>query len=257
VFKQFRLKLSPALSLKEQRINHSWAYPLYAALIEKIDGALAELLHEQGQGLVSQYLDFSAGESVWYITVFGAARSAVTEAVQELYEISLSKYESALRIGAKEVCAEFSEREFCEKYMLLEKPSGRITLYFNSPTSFKSAGRYAIFPTKELILQSCVHKWNALAEVYKLEDAAALEHILEHCDIVRYKLRSAVFDLKGVFLPAFMGYATFSVRGPEPLLRLFNLIAAFSRYSGIGIKTALGMGGCVPVFYMKKSEGEK
>jgi len=34
-----------------------------------------------------------------------------------------------------------------------------------------------------------------------------------------------------------------TVKGPTPLVRLFNMIISFGQYSGIGVKTALGMGG--------------
>jgi CRISPR-associated endoribonuclease Cas6 len=217
--------------------------------MQKLESALADLLHEQGQGLINQYLsNFKANGCDWYITAFGETRWAVSLAVQKLDKICLEKYGTELTVTGIEVCAEFEEREFCEKYMLSENPSNRITLLFNSPTSFKSLGRYIIFPTKELILQSCINRWNSLACEHRLEDEDAVNHILSHCDIVRYRLKSTLFDFKGVFVPSFIGNLTFSVRGPEPLLRLFNLMTAFSRYCGVGIKTALGMGACVPVF---------
>ncbi len=40
-----------------------------------------------------------------------------------------------------------------------------------------------------------------------------------------------------------MGKITIIIRGPEQLARLAGALISFAEYSGLGIKTALGMGG--------------
>ena len=114
---------------------------------------------------------------------------------------------------------------------------------FVTPCSFKSGGEYAVLPTKEWILRSCVSRWNAVAKTTKIDDEQAVADIVGHTRITGHHLRSASYVMKKVGIPSFVGYIILSARGPETLLRLFNLLTAFGGYCGIGIKTALGMGG--------------
>ena len=50
------------------------------------------------------------------------------------------------------------------------------------------------------------------------------------------------FHLEGVKIASFMGSITIKIGGPQSLVNLVHLLMYFGEYSGVGIKTAIGMG---------------
>ena len=61
--------------------------------------------------------------------------------------------------------------------------------------------------------------------------------------IVDYSLRTVRYSLKGTKIPAFVGNIVMESRLSAPLQEIWQLLVALAPYSGIGIKTTLGMGG--------------
>ena len=116
-------------------------------------------------------------------------------------------------------------------------------IQFRSAASFKQNGRYVIFPQEKLILQSLVNRWNSFCEEYPLCDPDALCMLESGIYIRDYALKSVRYHLKNVYIPAFVGKVTLDSRLPVPLAELWHAILLWADYSGIGIKTALGMGG--------------
>jgi CRISPR-associated endoribonuclease Cas6 len=212
--------------------------------MEKLDSGLVELLHKDDHGFISQFLTIERDKYYWHITVFWEVKDALLTIISGIDDYYLEKFDTSLKVIDIELCQTFEEQEYCRKYLVVDKPTGYATVNFLSPCSFKTAGEYAVLPSKELILQSCINKFNLLSRSFKLMDEGAIHNILEHCRIVRFNLKSSTYTLKNIKIPSFVGTMTISARGPEALLRLFHLITAFGAYSGIGIKTALGMGGC-------------
>ena len=116
-------------------------------------------------------------------------------------------------------------------------------IQFRSAASFKQNGRYVIFPQEKLILQSLVNRWNSFCEEYPLCDPDALCMLESGIYIRDYALKTVRYHLKKVYIPAFVGKVTLDSRLPVPLAELWRAILLWADYSGIGIKTALGMGG--------------
>ena len=44
-------------------------------------------------------------------------------------------------------------------------------------------------------------------------------------------------------IPSFIGNIDIYIRGPQTMTNLVNLLISFAKFSGIGIKTSIGMGG--------------
>ena len=133
--------------------------------------------------------------------------------------------------------------DFIASELNRRRPQSRTSLRFLTPTAFKQSGRYTIFPQEKLILQSLFARWNEVFPEYPLNDEDAFQALLSGIHITDYKLRTSRFLLKGVKIPGFLGSCTLDAKLPLPLLELWNTLLLFSGYSGIGIKTGLGMGG--------------
>ena len=124
-----------------------------------------------------------------------------------------------------------------------EEPASRTRLWFRTPCAFKQAGRYAIYPQEFLLLQSLVLHWNTAFPDCQLSDPDALDAILRGLRILDYNLHTVSYPIKNTRIPGFVGSAVVEARLALPLLELWNALLSFAPYGGIGIKTALGMGG--------------
>ena len=67
--------------------------------------------------------------------------------------------------------------------------------------------------------------------------------ISQGLQIVRYSLRSAIYYLENTRIIGYKGKITLIIRGPVELARLAGALLFFAEYAGLGVKTALGMGG--------------
>lgn len=121
-------------------------------------------------------------------------------------------------------------------------------MIFQSPCAFKQAGRYAIYPQENLILQSLITHWNTTFPEYALTDSDALQALQQGLHIVDYNLHTTRYLLKETRIPSFLGNVTVEAHLAPPLLELWNTLLSFAPYGGIGIKTTLGMGGTTTAF---------
>jgi CRISPR-associated endoribonuclease Cas6 len=221
------------------------AYRIYSALMEKIPAELAEYSHAQGYTPFSQYLRYDQEEqkSRWTISLLD---DAAVEALAPLLSsmdfielhgetIRLSKRKAGAVLDAEDIVAQSSRRENTAKKSLL----------LPTVTSFKSNGRYMIFPSEEHILQSLIRKWNSAFPQMTMEDEDAFRMLLQGIHIRDYRFKSAIYRLKDTSIPGFVGEIGFQERLSPPMMELWKMLLLFAEYSGLGIKTALGMGGTV------------
>ncbi|GHV44927.1 hypothetical protein FACS1894204_02900 [Synergistales bacterium] len=246
MFTQASITLSADDSI---RISPEWAYALYGVLCASFEPCLADALHEQSFTSVSQFLHCgnANGPAEWRVVFFGSEQEQFTRVLSRVTRYELTKYSAALNVTSIKISPPVSEPDFCKTYLTENVPLRRLSMRFVTPTAFKSGGEYVIMPSVELIFQSLLAKWNAFSEHNQLDASDVLADICAHTRIVNYSLRSVGYTLKGVTIPAFAGYIKLSVRGPDMLVRLVNLLVAFGSLSGVGIKTALGMGGVYSV----------
>jgi len=100
-----------------------------------------------------------------------------------------------------------------------------------------------IIPTIELVIKSLFQRWDSFSKSLVLNDNEVRDQLISHCRIIGYDLKSTRYELEGVAISGFWGNTTLSIKGPDALVRIVNMLLYYSTYSGLGIKTALGMGG--------------
>lgn len=216
---------------------------MQGVLMERLENEYAERLHEQGLKPYSQYL-WGGEEKEWIVHTFtqDAYQNIMvplldgrfTEFVIEKKEIPVKIREKALKTAnMQDLLGEFYSGK-CNRYLNLE---------FLTPTSFKSDGRYVIMPDARYIYQSLMNKYSAASSEMDMYDEETLEQLVDSSRIVGYKLRSTFFPLEGVKIPSFKGEMSIKVGGTETMAKYARLLARFGEYSGVGIKTAMGMGG--------------
>lgn len=226
----YRLRLS-------EQLNHRDAYRLYSFLLDQLPADLAQQLHDSPAHSLSQYTDGTD----WVISVMGSrACDALMPTILSLKTIDLA-------VGCRQltVCdCSLQSIESVEELLSAPAPSIR-TLQFRSPTAFKSRGSYQLLPTQHLLLQSLIRRWNQVfADECPIEDEGEGLDALEAGLIYRaLELRSRIFRLKGGSIPAVIGSVEIENRLQGFHSQLLNALLTFGTYSGVGIKTGLGMGG--------------
>lgn len=239
---QYKLRLALP---NDANIPSFWAYRLYAWLLDQISDEAAEQFHSQEQHALTQYLD---RDRIWTVNLFGEEAIALFGRVLErterivLHTDELSVLERYFRtVGTPEDFLRQSQKA----------ADRRAVIQFVSPAAFKQTGRYTIFPREDLLLQSLLIKWNEVCSNYPLEDADMLAEMKKGVRIVDYSLRTSRFQLKNTAIPCFYGKIFLEARLPIVLLEVWNALLCLAPYSGMGIKTRLGMGG-VRVTYQER-----
>nr|PZN51659.1 MAG: hypothetical protein DIU68_16095 [Chloroflexota bacterium] len=139
-------------------------------------------------------------------------------------------------------------------------PSNRIPLDFATPTAFHRAGLNVPLPLPDLVFGSLSTRWTAFTGAALAEELPAF---IQHRVVVsRHRIETQLLHFKqGSKQVGFVGQVTFEITrrsreletsdpalaarldaGHDDLTRTLGLLARFSRYSGIGIKTTSGMG---------------
>lgn len=217
-------------------------YHLYSALLELAPDGVRNLTHRsEGSAPFSQWLEFTPNGTFWHIHLLGEECNALLRPViEDMDTVYLRKTGSELRL-----------RQICQKsiasvdQLFLESQMGgnKHSLRFMTPTSFKSKGEYVILPTPRLLLQSLLKRFSNTICVIEDEDGSGLDILANGFSISKYCLESTSYPLKGHKIPAFSGFVEVENRLSGFHSELLNALLYFSQFSGIGIKTALGMGG--------------
>lgn len=211
-------------------------------LMEQIDNNYAEVLHEQGLKPYSQYILVGEAKE-WIVTTLTkeAYYKIMTPLLDERFtEFTINKKDMHIKIQSKEL-KKISKQELLDEFYSNEYDK-YLNLEFLTPTAFKSDGRYIIFPDVRYIYQSLMNKYSASSKDMNMYDDETLEQLVRNSRIIRYKLRSTVFPLEGVKVPAFKGEIGIKITGTDTMAKYARLLARFGEYSGVGIKTSIGMG---------------
>lgn len=215
---------------------------MHGVLMEQISPEYAEILHLNGRKPFHQSVSEITDHSFrWEICTLNP------EAKQKIIDVLMTKksfYMSHKKLELKVVKWNLSGttyEELIEKYYFGENPRN-IRIRFQTPTAFKSKGKYIFMPDVRLIFQSLMNKYDAFSGETEVGGAEILEHFEEYVQISRYRLKSVRYALEGVWISGFIGEITIHVNGPQPMVNLAHMLAAFGEYAGVGIKSALGMG---------------
>ena len=139
-----------------------------------------------------------------------------------------------------------SERSEWEKWVgcdTFSKMSSRASADFLP--AFKRRKRYQNLPTTRLLLQSLIRKWNSCIPDRPMPETEdeALEELAADLVCRSFQLQDSTFFLKGNAIPGFTGSILFENRLTGAQGLRVDALLHFAPFSGVGIKTALGMGG--------------
>ena len=236
---QYQITLSPECA---QRIEPEWGYHFYAALLSLLPRNTGDRIHGSGITPFSSYVTAQDNNVHWQISLLGQESEKILSPVLERQErYFLRRENQSLRV------TEIRKKQIQSVEELLALPENRVfKLHFVTPTAFKSEKQYINLPSVPFIMRNLLKKWNGcFAEECPIEDedGEGIGQIAAGLRIADYRLSSSGYFLKGQTIPGFTGEAVLKCRLDGFHLTAANLLLHFAPYAGIGIKTALGMGG--------------
>lgn len=135
-------------------------------------------------------------------------------------------------------------QELAAAALLAAEPAPRrVALQFESPTFFQSNGRTVPLPVPEMVFGSLLERWNAFSPV--AFPAEARRYAGECLRLGRYSISSRMVQVAGGLQNGMVGEVTFvSENYDRYWMSLIHTLARYARYSGVGAKTAMGLGRC-------------
>lgn len=241
MIKQYKIRLIPD---RTEAISELTGYYLYGVLTELLDPDYIAILHSNSLSPISQYIqaDFTDNTVVWTINLFNKnASDQISPIVENIDKFHINSCNCELTVSDLSMSVIQSDEALINRARMLSditKPN----IEFITSTSFKSNGDYMLFPSVEHIVRNLVNRWNSYSASYTINDEDAILALIQSVKIAGYRLQSSYYQMKGIKIPGFKGEVRFSTKMSVPITELFKILLYFSEYSGIGIKTSLGMG---------------
>lgn len=235
------IKLNPPDNLL---INPSMGSLFQGVIMQHISESVADQLHQEGLRPYSQHLriDRDTNTPIWCIN--GLNKKAWEEIILPMLQndtITLSHNGCTIELQEKNI-KQISYQQLADQAFTTASPADGFNLQILTPTSFKNNGQYAIYPEIKSIYLSLQRRWQTHAPNISLEHDNLIQELTDHTWIANYKLQMTKFYLEQTRIPAFQGSLRLAIKGPDMIRRIAALLVEYANWSGIGIKTAIGMG---------------
>lgn len=229
-------------------LKRNYGSLFHGYLISKINKEYAEKLHNFKLNPYSQYFYFDKSKNsyIWKISTLNkeAKENIIDIMLNDTDEtINLDYNNTKIKILSKEIISLTNYKNIADKFFLSEETKRFTNITFLTPTTYKLNKEFVFFPNLDNIFVSAYNKWNTYGENISLEDNNIISDISKNVNIVKYNLRSVKFSMEGVKINSFMGNIVIYCAGNKPLVNICNILLEFSKYSGIGAKTSISMGG--------------
>lgn len=241
----------PVTFPKGQTGHVSMGSVFHGALMELVGTEAAARFHEESLRPYRQCLLPKPGnQAVWQFGILTeGAFHTIMEALQRQQSIYLRQKRWTIAIGEPRVLWQAAEKDLMEKHLDGAIPTGGQITYL-TPVGFKQQGQYVLLPDSRLVLQSALARWNAFA-AEPLEEGIA-DVLGYYTQLRRYRIQSQVFGVEKQYIPGCVGTMSFAFLGDEMVRRTTALLWDFACVSGLGIKTALGMGTVITKIHYKE-----
>lgn len=238
---------------KALKLNYNMGSIFHGALMEILPQNVCDIFHKDGvktfsQFIVSSHTLLNEGLTSFRWIINTLNEEAADYILKPFISGQITSFNLIHKGEMLEICdiiehEEISFDNLIRQFFLSNEAKRDININFVTPCSFKSNNQYIFFPDIALIYKNIINRFDSCSADIKLNDENTLSHLIQNTNIVSYKIQSCFFHLESIKIPAFKGYIRLRINGPQTLVNLANLIFAFSKWSGIGIKTSLGMGG--------------
>ena len=236
-----------------QNPSIQWGPMLHGAFLKLWPSRLVEQLHEQRMHPFAQYIEpLSTGRALWHIHLWGEEFAQAEEILSRVTEIELTN-RARVAVKAKRWEA-VSATDFWDKAMQIPLEKHFCDIRFKTPTTQKSMGEYLMFPSWPLIFRHLHLRAIEILQGFYCESEDHSKALGEALRIHRYSLESAPFFIQKSPIIGYMGFLRLLLPNAPKLMRDAHVLLELAKYTGIGAKTALGMGG-VEVSWKEETRG--
>lgn len=215
---------------------------MHGLIMEHTDTEYAALLHSGQLRAFSQSVRSVNGSNEWTVTALNdEAYEKILLPVLALESAQITQKNDTVTFGRAEITSTSYEKLFAAHYIQSD-PSRLVRMDILTPASFKAGGKYLNLPDPLMILSGAAKRFDKDCDIHETMYDSLFEEIAQRVSFSSFDLHSASFPLERVGIPAFHGSVVMKVSGSETFCRYINMICDYASYTGIGIKTALGMG---------------
>ena len=232
------------LDLRAQSSSYHWGSTFHGMLISVLPPEMAEGFHGEGRQPFSQWLEPLDHERLrWHLqTLTDEAGEALAETLAAAPVLYSSRMRMEFPVLHTQCEHQDLETVLSDCLQREQVPKG-LRLDVKTPVSHKSDGRYVHFPVIPLMLQGIRRRVLQVWPDFILGEEEAMEAVVSAVQLGRYRLQSAVFGIGGAYALGYTGQMDLNLIGGDDANRLAWFLLEISEWCGIGIKTALGMGG--------------
>ena len=193
---------------------------------------------------------FSDGANVWTISSLNhEAYDNIIEPMLKLTSANVRHNNDLLTFEKPLITSLTYEQLLAENYSSGKNADNSCVPEFITPTAFKSSGSYVILPSLRLIFLSLARRFDIFYGIDDNDYESLAEEIERSITVSDYKLSGASFSLEGIRLPSFTGNIKIRIKGDEQFISYIRMLCRIAEFSGIGIKTAIGMGQVILIPY--------
>lgn len=230
---------------ENEKVHRAMGSILQGALMEILEKKSTIKLHEDGLRPYSQYVYFDKNKKlpVWRVNVLNNwAYEKILVPLQNQRRIFLRHKNYAVNLLQCNITAAETYEEISNRFITDSSPIIKgVDINFLTTASFRREGQYVIFPELYLIIQSLLNRWNKFSVDFGIEEDTA-KILATFCNVKEYALQTQLFLLEHQKINGFCGSMKISFEGNATVNNLLGLLFHYANYSGVGIKTALGMG---------------
>lgn len=239
---ELKLKIN---DLKNYKI-YNWGSVLQGVLLEDIESQYVEKLHNMKYNPYSQYIYLNEdNEYVWRINTIGeeAYNNILKNNILNKQFIVVKQKDIQIDIIEKKLISFTNINELFKKWFICNDASNTIRYKILTPVSYKINNKYVIVPDIDMILSNIINKWNSFSTNHIDKDIYE-EYILKTF-ISNYNIRTTTFYIEQVKIKSYIGEIEIKINANQMMTNILNLLFEFAQYSGLGIKTSMGMGGII------------
>lgn len=238
----------PFESSRKLHYNFYSSSLMQGVMMEKIPPFYAEKMHSEGLRPYSQFCTYKKGINLW--TVSALSHEAVENIITPLLSMKTAevRYKKDILTFSEPTIEKLGYEQLLQENAVSSSGPDTITLETITPAAFKSSGNYIILPTVRLIFQNLSKRFDGFFGITDNDYESFAEEAEKNISVTDYTLSGADFALEGVHIPAFTGKITFRIKGTGEFRSYIRMLCRFGEFSGLGIKTAIGMGQIKSIF---------
>lgn len=230
----------------QKKVDNYERYAVYfhGWLMSKVSNEFAEEIHQTGVNPLNITVRISDDKIRFIVGLLTSRAIAEVESIllaPDFQNIELKATQQKNFTILDKIATELTETELTKNFYLNDMDN-ITSLNFYTPTAFKTQGEYYFLPDVRLLFQSLMKKYNAIFEGSERIDVELLDEIVKRVTIINFRISSRRYYIHRAYINGFIGRVTLICKGNQTLTNYVSMLLKFGEYSGVGVKTSLGMG---------------